>query len=306
MSETAKEYPTLSRFFNEQFIEFWIDAQQLNQKTRWSYTESIDIWKRTTGDPPVNMITPKTCSQFVTGMAELRGKQPGSKMMRSSIGKHCRNCDTVLKTCGPRGRHNKFGQGVLDYEPPFIVIPKQEKNRPRRNWTVDEIKALYRATSVMTQPQVPDVSPSDWWAAFVLCGFYAGFRIGTLLSIRYDMINEHWIEVPGSCAKQNKGIRQFIRPELLEAFEKIRQPGRAVILDYPRSRRYIYNDFDILLAAAGIPEHRWFRTQSLRKTHATEYARAAAGSTNAIRGAQQSCGHSNAAVTLGHYLGADL
>lgn len=112
----------------------------------------------------------------------------------------------------------------------------------------------------------------------------------------------------GRLSKRRKGKRQYLHPEAIEHIDGICRE-RAMILEWPRwatTKRTAYLRFRQLQNAAGISKSRQWAFQSFRKTHATMLAGLSLELEQGLAAAQQSAGHSNRAVTTGHYISGDV
>lgn len=254
-------------------------------------------------DIPLDQITDMTVAKFMADLAEHPGKKKGTKMFLSSIAKHARQLDTVLKTAGPRSRHNRRGQGILPSEPPFFELPRLNKDAPHKDWSIAEMRSLHAACDVMTTPSVEGVATPDWWRCLLVVGYYTGLRITALTHVRFEDIHEGWLNVPAEISKGRKGIRKWLPAIAQEHIARIKT-DRAEILHVPKMatrRRLLYDDFKKLLIAADIAPHRHWKFQSIRKTHVTILANLSSSHQDDLRTAQQSAGHSSVRITLAHY-----
>lgn len=298
---------TLSKFFKNQFTTLWINGKQLDGKTHSSYCESIAWWDELVGKVAIKDVDDMTAATFIAELGKQKGKK-SDMMARSSIAKHCRQLQTIFKLAGPRTHDFPQGLELID-RVPYFPIPKLEKDPPGADWTIEEIRAMYDATDCMTSPRLPDVLPADWWKCLLCVGYFTGFRIHVLTHIEYSMLHGKSIRVPSAISKGGKGISQYLHSEALEHIERIRRPGRNLILEWPKwdkGKRMAYVAFEKLLEAAGIAQNRRWKFHSLRKTHLTILATFAAGNEQSMRIAQQSAGHSSIALTKNVYIAGGL
>jgi len=286
-------------------MPFWVKLKNLDQKTERSYRESLKLWVKKTPNKPIDQISKADIAEFCIAMKEYPGKKKGTTMCASSRQKHFRQLDTILKTTGPQTRHNPDGQGLLSYEPPFFPKVKVPKTRTHAVWSIPEIHAMYRAAGQMKLPVVDGYSAADYWRALIVLDYYSGIRITELINLRYSNIHERIIQGNPETGKNDKTDPHWLPLEVIEHIEKIRTPGRDVILyvsKYDRQRRTLYDDFHLLQKLAGLPESRWWGFHSIRKTHGTEVKRYKAPHQRNLTLAQRSLGHSNSDITLGHYI----
>lgn len=296
---------TLSEFFERHFVPEWLHAKQLDPKTERSYRETIyKHWVKLTGDPPLKKLDGNSgmAAKFMTDLGQLRGKKKDSRLARSSLGKHGTQIKTVVKYAGPDGL------GLIERVPKFPT-PKIDKTDAEKDWTIDEIRALYDAADTIDKPVIDDISPADWWKCLIVVGYYCGLRLTPLMLFEFGMIEGNTLRIPGAINKNRKSITKYLPKEALEHIERLRRPGRTQVLGYPRfpkSKASSYKVFTKLLIAAGISQARWWKYHSLRHTYANQYSIASVEFEQAMRNAQQGCGHGNISVTKEHYLSGSL
>ena len=167
---------------------------------------------------------------------------------------------------------------------------------------------MYLAADTMKVPTIDGVDPVDWWRTLICFAYYTGLRVTVLMSVEYSMINNEWINVPARLSKRRKGKRQYLHPEAIEHIDGIRGK-RAILLAWSRwatTKRTVYRRFRELQNAAGIRASRQWAFQSFRKTHLTVLAGLSLEHEQGLEVAQQSAGHSNRAITTGHYISGDV
>ena len=111
-----------------------------------------------------------------------------------------------------------------------------------------------------------------------------------------------------AAAKTARRPSPYLHPEAIEHIDGIRSE-RAIILAWPRwatTKRTMYRRFRELQSAAGISKSRQWAFQSFRKTHLTTLAGLSLEHEQGLAVAQQSAGHSDRAVTTGHYISGDV
>lgn len=299
--------PTLSEFFLSHFTKIWIRGRKLDSKTESSYGESIKHWKALTGDPPLDQITDLVIAKFCEDLSAQPGKKRGTTMMPNSSSKHIRQLDTVLKLAGPKNRNNPLGQKLITDEEVFFDVPAIKKSKKDKDWTIEEIRAMYAACHIMKRPLGAD-SP-DFWRGVIVLGYYAGLRVFALTHVKFTDLyvtpTERWLTAPDGISKGKRGCKCWLPQLAVDHIERLRPLGHAEILHVPQfntRRRLLYEDIERLQVEAGIAAHRHFRFHGYRSTYATIIGNLQRPHQEDVRLAQQGCGHSSSAITLGHYL----
>lgn len=289
----------LSEFFEKHFVPEWLQAKQLDPKTERSYRETLKHWVEITGDPPLKKIDGNSgmVAMFITELGKRKGKKSPT-MARTSLGKHVTQAKTVVGYSGPDG---------LDFieRVPKFPMPKIEKTDAEKDWSVDEIRAMYDACDTMTVPVIDDISPADWWKCLLVVGYYCGLRITPLMTFEFGMIDGRLLRVAGAINKNKQAITKYLPAEALEHIERLRRPGRIRVLGWPgwpNTKSACYGPFKHLLKAAGIAPCRWWKYHSLRHTHINQLSLASVDQEQAKRTAQASAGHSNISITTDFYL----
>jgi integrase len=295
----------LSEFFESTYLVLRITGK-LDPKTEKSYRESVKWWVKITGDPPLDQITSLDAAKFVAELGKQKGKR-GPVMERSSVGKHCVNLNSILSIAGPSSQ-NRLGQDLIQ-RVPFFDAPRVDKDPPEEDWEVEEIRAMYSAAHVARLPKIPDVSPREWWEAFIPFEYSTGIRITASQSVEFENLRGQWLTVLGKVSKGGRGKKQWVRADVLEKVESIRRPGRTKIFGWPnweKQRRVAYDQLRRIQAAAGIPENRRWGFQSFRKTYTTQIASGGLDPQQGLKTAQAAVGHTSLSITTGHYISGSV
>lgn len=297
---------SLSEFYSQAFVPLWIEARQLDSKTQVAYDQSIALWKGLTGDPSLAHIDDFTCASFVVAL----GKQPGRKrefMTSTTINKHCRQLNKVLRFTGRRGydKPNRKNIGILDM-PPIIEEPAPEKPPPR-DFSIQELHALYRAAEKMNRPNhLEGVQPGDWWRALLVVSYYTGLRRNHLMSISIPRI-EDWCEgarvvVDALRGKKKAGYRKYLPPNAMDHVQRIKT-DRRWLFDYPNwpaSYSNLNRHFAALLEHAGFDPSQKPKLHGIRASHLTQLA--GIDPLKFHRTAQQSAGHQSLDTSMESYI----
>ena len=291
---------TLSQLFEERFVPLWCSGRRLDDKTLKSYRETIQWWTKLTGDPPLAAIDDFLIAKFIDEL----GRQPGRRgglLAVITIRRHCRHLQKFFNFAGRKraDRYNRKNQQLLP-DPPFVDLPRADKEPPNGDFTLEEIHKLYRAADVMKRPDVPGVRPSEWWRALLVVGYYTSLRRGSLMSLAFkDLLGDY---VHSRSAKGRKGSRVYLHPQAREHIDRIRTERELIFpwRNWPKSYRNLNDHFTRLLFAARIPAWRHFKFNGLKKCHLSVLA--GQEYDQGIKLAQQSANHTSASITTGHYI----
>lgn len=304
-TEDLGPHSTLTEVYEKAYKPILIDGQGLHVRTARVYEDALTWWRVLTHDPPLTQLDARVTAGFV---AELL-RQPGRKSTTLSVGtvrKHVAQIDSLLRFAGPpdRSRRGRYNLGIVALPPP-IDRPRADLAPPSSDFTWAEIQALCDAASKMKAPrQLPCPAP-DWWRSLVIVAVYTGLRMGQLFSLRYADFEPPYITVHAKASKGRRGKRQYLRPEAVDAIERIRTRRVLVFENHswacgnPRNLQSLLKRLETL---AGIPPARQFGFHGFRRSHATLLAESADDGRAGLLAAQMSLGHSTGATTLDHYV----
>ena len=240
-------------------------------------------------------------SQFLVGLADEPGNKPGSKMSIGSIRKHATLINNLLAFAGPKERtpHGYRNMALVPF-PPLVDRPTADENSAEGDFTIEEVRAMWSATSGMQSPRPeklpPGVTPSQWWQAIVTVAACTGLRRGQLLGLACVDLTGPIITVKPARSKGRRGKSQYLAPAAVEAIESIRTP-RERIFDWPHVIRWLDTQLRRLAKLAGIPAGRRFGWNGFRKCVGT-MAFDVAGPD----GSQAVLGHSTNRTAMKHYV----
>jgi hypothetical protein len=196
-------------------------------------------------DPDLKDITELVVADFLKLLSSRGGKQ-GGQMKGSSIAKHCRQLDTVLKFAGPRNRHNPTALNLIP-EPPPIQSAKVVEMTSQGHWEFIELHAMFQAANAMTKPEISGIAPSVWWQTLLCIAFYTGLRITTVMELEFSMIGGSWLTLPPKLSRNKRTKRMFLHRDVRDQLNDIRSDNSSnFILKWPewgRRRRDVYDYF---------------------------------------------------------------
>lgn len=166
-------------------------------------------------------------------------------------------------------------RGLTPTGPTVDKLP--EPRRQPKALTRNQLAALIRAAK--ESPGVICGMPaSTWWLCLFALDWDTGARAGELLAMRWEWLvidGDQWrIDVPPEARKGGMvGASYRLTPLTIALLSPLRRES-GPILGYATGRRpdAYYLWWDVLLLRAGLPADRYHKTQSLRRSFATQLA----------------------------------
>jgi integrase len=119
--------------------------------------------------------------------------------------------------------------------------------------TPEDFVAIYDNCDQAQWPDVQCCVPADWWKALLLTAYMTGWRIGSLMALRWEDVDLERCTAL-SRAADNKGKRDQkipLHPLVVEHIAKLK--GFAPhVFNHPYDRRRLYKDFYAIQDAAGV------------------------------------------------------
>lgn len=155
-----------------------------------------------------------------------------------------------------------FEAGLAD-DPPRRVRKIRVDQVIVKAWTKPEADRLLRVATLVPGEHPGGMLWADWWAAFVCVGWDSGLRLGDLLSIRTEDIDETGLLLTVQ-SKTGWPKLSPLCPETLRTIARTYPPARELVFPWPHCRRYFYDVFRRLVESAGIPAggSKWLRRSS--------------------------------------------
>jgi integrase len=195
----------------------------------------------------MKQITTKYIGEFIGKRSEDRGYKFGSKISPSTVNKDLRNLKLILKMAHEWGQLEKM---------PKIQMVKAPR-RIKRHVLVEHFAAMFAAAEQMTVPELPNVTPCEYWRALISFAFITGWRINEVLNIRRDDVDYETGQVVARW-DDSKGKRDemiFVPESLLDLLRPVWQNFADRPLEWKKSRRTLYVPFTELQTLAGIDLH---------------------------------------------------
>lgn len=161
--------------------------------------------------------------------------------------------------------------GYLPNCPDFCFV--KEKQKLITFVSPEYFGKLYAAAEHVAEPEGTPFPAADWWRGLLVTAYLTGWRIGSLLSLKWRSVDLA-AGTALSLAEFNKGGRDLLvalDPVVITHLRKIESFGPAKVFPC-RDRRALYGAWHALQDAAGIKREdgRYFGFHDLRRAFATE------------------------------------
>lgn len=295
---------TIAQLYRDWFVPVVLRGERrASAGTIAVYDDAIDWWCRITGDPPASQVTEYTTAEFAEKLPTTPYKRgiTGREWFlgRQSVEKHKGTMRTILKAI--RERKGLIGDDVR-------LVSKRPRTRPKPCFTLSQAQTLYSLAIELHSPIGQPYRPGLWWRAFLSLLFYTGLRVGSVLSLRWEHVEERedgpWLDVPEELvAKTHKWKDMPFHAEAIKACEVLRPwSGGYLLPPWPHHRRTLGDHHELLQAKATLrlPKGQPLSLQAWRRTYADQLARLGLGAAHEI--ARRALDHSDLRITTGHYV----
>lgn len=123
--------------------------------------------------------------------------------------------------------------------------------------TPEHFTAIYKKADTATLPECQACEPADWWRALLVTAYMTGWRIGSILALRWTDVNLDK-GTAFSRAADNKGNRDQlipIHPLVVDHLRRLKGFGEYVF-PWELDKKDLYTAFYAIQDAAGVkPEH---------------------------------------------------
>lgn len=319
---------TLSQFFEHWFLPLILVQQKKAAETTIdAYRDAIGWWERLTGDPPLSQIDDHTIGlvEAALRVATYKRGRLGREwpLLEDSQHKIKRCLNAVLHRTGPKTDRRKTAKLLGKYpeghvcegewiEAPYFVLGNLEKSQPKPPFSLKHARLIaahatqfrWGSKPGKARAPLPPVKCGDWWQAFFSVLYYTGLRVGTVLQLRWEHVEQGtksaWLNIPKAIVtKTHKGFRKFLHADALFALERIKT-GSALLLPSPYCYDYLAKLHKKVQAEAGVPEGKIQSPHAWRRTHATQMCRI--GMDRGIKIAQKALDHADDKTTREFYV----
>jgi integrase len=173
------------------------------------------------------------------------------------------------------------------------IVPK----RLPQAWLDHELRALFKAIDELPG-WLEGVRACHWWRALHLVIWDSGERISAVMDLRWEHVDLKggWLRVPAELRKGKGADKVFkLHEETVKALRTIQSPEREALFPWPFGRTYLWQKYEPILKAAGLPTSGQFKFHRLRRSVASFFEAAGGDATELL-------GHSARSVTRKHYL----
>lgn len=183
-------------------------------------------------------------ADYVAQRRKEPGKKPGDLVSPTTINKELHLLRAIF---------NIAVQWECMSQAPKIRLERELKRRPRYV-TGDHFAAIYLACDTAVRPEVPNVTPGDWWRGFLAMAYMTGWRVGDLLALRRDCVDLETGRAM-SLAEDNKARRDDVvtlPPDVVSHLRPLWAHFDPLVFPWHDAFRQLYNQFHAIQAAAGV------------------------------------------------------
>jgi integrase len=286
---------SLTEFYRSYVLPICLEPRSPAEGTLKEYSTAMKFWKLYTGDPPVNLIDARTCATFIKMLSQRLNKS-GEQISPNTVRKLSISIQFIFDRLGRRSRHNRTGAGLMP-DVPYLEKPHKRPKTPDP-FTLDEISAWIEAAKTAKAPRIRGLSPARWWKALILFTYNSGLRIGSVMRLRWSMLEGNVLNIPGRDFKGGYDKQFVLSAPALEAIE----PLRKLEMKFPKIFPWNYELHYLqvvrckMMGVSRIPLGRRYGFHALRKAHASFLSQI-----NPFI-AQASLGHTSLKTTLDSYI----
>ena len=213
--------------------------------TRDATQYALNHWNKIVKPVRMSAITSRTIADYVAKRRTEKRSKNGPIVSPATINKELRTIRAVL-----RKAHR---WGYLPRLPEFDFL--KEPGRLPTYVTPEDFGAIYGACKVATIPGGIPYPAADWWRGLLTMAYMTGWRIGSLLSLRWQQVDLK-AGTAMSLAEHNKGGRDMVTPlhplvvDHLERLTAGHFGGR--VFPWNEDRRRLWDEFATIQDAAGV------------------------------------------------------
>ncbi len=213
--------------------------------TRDATQYALNHWNKIAKPVRMASITSRTIADYVAKRRTEKRSKKGPIVSPATINKELRTIRAVL-----RKAHR---WGYLPRLPEFDFL--KEPGRLPTYVTPEHFGAIYGACKVATAPGRIPFPAADWWRGLLTMAYMTGWRIGSLLSLRWQDVDLK-AGTAMSLAEHNKGGRDMVTPLHPLAVDHLERltAGRfgALVFPWNEDRRRLWDEFATIQDAAGV------------------------------------------------------
>jgi integrase len=227
--------------------------------TREATTIALTHFGRLANPLKVHSVTRQTLDAYVAARRTERGIK-GHSVSVATINRELRSVRALLRLA--------HEWGYLPTVPKIVML--REPQKLPRYVSPEDFAAIYPVCDQAKRPQAGNYTPGGWWRALLVFAYMTGWRIGEILSLRWEDVSldngtalTRW--------EDNKGRRDALvplHPVVVDHLRRVVDFGRLVFL-WPHHRRTLWEEFHRIQQAAGIGPDAVYGFHDLRRAFAS-------------------------------------
>ncbi len=233
--------------FRKEFFDRGLPGR--SSATRGAYTQALDHFQRLVSPARVDSISARTLDEFVAKRSAEFAKRSKNAakdtplVAAATVNKELRHVRAAIRKAAKWG----YCSRTVCFE--FL----REPGKIPTYATPEHFESMYANANAAARPDGGHYTAADWWQALLVLAMMTGWRIGSLLSLRWDDVNlESGFAL--SRAADNKGKRDNripLHPLAVEHLRKIKGFG-PLVFPWNYSRRTLYAEFAEIQKAAKV------------------------------------------------------
>jgi integrase len=214
--------------------------------TREAAQYALNHFKRLMKPGKMQSITSKTLADYVAARRQEhkhKGNDKSPLVSPATVNKELRTLRAVLRKAVRWGFLAKMPEIEFLREPGKLAVYV----------TPEHFAKLYQACDSARWPERQPYAPADWWRGLLVMAYMTGWRIGSLLALRWEDVDAK-TGTALSRHDDNKGKRDQkipIHPVVVEHLAKLSSFG-AFVFPWNNARRSLFDEFNRIQAAAGV------------------------------------------------------
>jgi|GEM_PF-631671 len=243
--------------YNDQTRKTWDDFRARFEKlvtdsmesgTRAATLGALTHFARVMKPKAMAAITSERLDEYVSKRRqEKTSKRTGTLVSVATVNKELRHLRAAFR------KAHKWGFLAKLPEFPFL---KQTKRLPTFV-SPEHFSAIYVACEHASDPiGIPNVSAADWWRGLLVTAFMSGWRVGQILSLRWEHVDLEagTAFVSGEDTKGRRDERLPLHPLIVEHLAKLQGSFDSHVFPWNLHRRRLWPAFKAIQAAAKLAD----------------------------------------------------
>ena len=256
--------------FRKQY-EDWLISRRKRSSTIEGVRQSFRHFERLVKPGKLSKINTLTIESYVAARSQEKTHR-GLPVSPATVNLELRNIRAALR---------KAAKWEFIAKAPDFEMLKEDRPQPRVMPDAD-FAAMYKHCDAAKQPVNEHIATAEWWRALLIFARYTGWRIGEILSLRWDDVpldpdenGDYWATTRASTNKGGRTEQVPLMPVIVQHLRRIRSFDPAVF-PWGGNRRQLYPELERIAKAAGVgfPHNgrRADKFHCLRKTFGTRAA----------------------------------